>query len=83
VEEAVNKKRKRELVAVANVVLGVRVHTGRLRLLGGLFGDSKRYVTDVVNRQRQLKKAFLRARRRGTPARRAMTDAALEVGRYR
>ena len=73
------KKRKRELLAVAYLVLGVHPHQGRLQR-HGYFG---RFLTpDVVNRQRQLKKAYIRARQRGAPMQRAMTDAALEVGGY-
>ena len=75
------KPRKRALNAVGLLVFGVFPHQGgwsgrgwtRRGWRGGIYSP---------NKQRQLRKAFYRARQRGVVVQRAMTDAVLEVGEY-
>ena len=75
------KPRKRALNAIGLLVFGVIPHQGavsggRWSIKGWVGG---RYSP---NKQRQLRKAFYRARQRGVVVQRAMTDAVLEVGEY-
>ncbi len=76
-----NKPRKRALNAIGLLVYGVVPHQGAV---DGGRGSIKGWVGGRYspNKQRQLRKSFLRARRHGVPVRRAMTDAVLEVGEY-
>jgi hypothetical protein len=67
----VRKTRKRELNAIGMLIFEVAPHTGAWTRRG--YSPSK---------QRQLRKAFQRWRRRGNRARLAMTAAVLEVGNY-
>jgi hypothetical protein len=66
------KTRKRVLHMIGQLIFGVAPHQGAWHR-GGRYSP---------NKQRQLRKSFLRARQRGVPVRRAMTDAVLEVGDY-
>lgn len=65
------KPRKRALNAIGLLVFGVAPHQGAWHRKGY-----------SPNKQRQLRKSFLRARQHGVPVRRAMTNAVLEVGDY-
>ena len=66
------KTRKKALHAVGEIIYGVAPHQGAWHR-GGRYSP---------NKQRQLRKSFLRARQHGAPVRRAMTNAVLEVGDY-
>lgn len=75
------KPRKKALNAIGLLVHGVYPHMGAVAgghwSIRGWMGG--RYSP---NKQRQLRKAFYRARQRGVLVQRAMTDAVLEVGEY-
>lgn len=63
-----NNRRLRQLLSVYELAHGFLPHQGGPDRMWGY----------IPSRRRQLKKAYLRRRRQGLPARRAMTDAAVE-----